>query len=92
MSAVRTLAAIAVALVVAPIATAAKQPPPIRYDGFHFVRVTPLPKTHPVSCSLHSPTDTKLGKASRKILPAACEQPPRVKLAGVNGINLIFGR
>jgi hypothetical protein len=92
MSAVRTLAAIAVALVVAPAATAAKPPAPIRFDGTQVIRLAPLPKTHLGSCSMHSPANTKLGKASRKILPVACEQPPWVKLAGFNGVNLIFGR
>jgi hypothetical protein len=92
MSAVRTLAAIAVALVVAPAAHAAKPPAPIRFEGTLVIRLAPLPKTHLGSCSMHSPTDTKLGKASRKIFAAACEQPPRMKLAGVNGLNLIFGR
>jgi hypothetical protein len=85
----RALAAIVLALVLAPVATAAKPPPPIRWDGVHVLRITPLAK-HQVSCAVHSRTKTKLGKASRKILPVACEQPPRAQLIGSGSITAVL--
>jgi hypothetical protein len=86
----RTLAAIVLALALAPVATAAKPPLPIRHDGIELVRSAPLAKRH-ASCSAQSHANTKVARASRKLLPVACEQPPRVKLVGINGINPIFG-
>jgi hypothetical protein len=92
MGAVRTLAAIVTALAVVPAATAAKPPLPIRYTGIQPVRnAAPLAKRQ-ASCAVHSQAKTKLGKVSRKILPVACEQPPRVKIVGASGgLNPIFG-
>jgi hypothetical protein len=86
----RTLAAIVLALALAPVAAAAKPPLPIRHDGIQIVRTAPLAKRQ-ASCSAQSQANSKVAKASRKLLPVACEQPPRVKLVGVNGINPIFG-
>jgi hypothetical protein len=79
----RTLAAIAVALILAPTAGAAKPPLPIANDGIRIVRIPPA--KHLASCSVHSKANTKLGKASRKLLPVACEQPPRANLTGISG-------
>jgi hypothetical protein len=85
----RALAAIALALVLAPVATAAKPPLPIPWDGIHAMRIAPLAK-HQGSCAVHSRTKTKLGKASRKILPVACEQPPRSQLVGTGSITAVL--
>jgi hypothetical protein len=88
---VRTLAAIAVALILVPAAGAAKPPLPLRPATFHIVRLAP-PAKHMASCSVHSKAKTKLGRASRKVLPVACEQPPRVNLTGISGsIQALFG-
>jgi hypothetical protein len=87
----RALAAIAVALILAPAAAAAKPPLPLRPATFHIAQLTP-PAKHLASCSAHSKANTKLGKTSRKVLPVACEQPPRVNLTGLSGsIQAIFG-
>jgi hypothetical protein len=85
----RALAAIVVALVLAPVATAAKPPLPIPSDGVHILRITPLAK-HQASCAVHSRAKTKLGKASRKVLPVACEQPPRSQLIGSGSITAVL--
>jgi hypothetical protein len=90
----RALAAIAAALVLAPAAGAARPPLPITYNGLHVIKLQSVPKAkHLASCSVHSKTNTKLGKASRKVLPVACEQPPRVKLTGISGaISALIGK
>jgi hypothetical protein len=88
---VRTLAAIAAALILAPAAGAARPPLPI--DPVHVVQASPPAKAKQLaSCSVHSKANTKLGRASRKILPVACEQPPRVNLSGISGaIQALLG-
>jgi hypothetical protein len=89
----RAFAAIAAALVLAPAAGAARPPLPISYDGLTVIKLQPAKAKQLASCAVHSKANTQLGKASRKILPVACEQPPRMNLTGISGaIQAIFGR
>jgi hypothetical protein len=82
----RTLTAIALALILAPTAAAAKPPLPIKDGGIWIIRLAQPPAAkHLASCSVHSRANTKLGRASRKILPVACEQPPKPNLTGISG-------
>jgi hypothetical protein len=89
----RTLSAIALALILAPVAAAAKPPLPIKDGGIRIVRLAQPPAAkHLASCSVHSRANTKLGKASRKVLPVACEQPPKANLTGISGsIQALIG-
>jgi hypothetical protein len=90
MRGVRTLAAIAVVLALAPVAAAAKPRPPILPNGVQVIRVDTGAKPRQASCSEHSRENSKLGKATRKILPVACEQPPRVQLVGIGSITALL--
>jgi hypothetical protein len=85
----RALAAIAVVLILVPAAGAARPPLPIRDGGIRIIRIAPHVKPL-ASCSVHSRANTKLGKVSRKILPVACEQPPRVQLIGIGSITALL--
>ena len=89
----RTLAAIAIALILVPVAAAAKPPLPIKDGGIRIIRLAQPPAAkHLASCSVHSRTNTKLGRASRKVLPVACEQPPKANLTGISGsIQALLG-
>jgi hypothetical protein len=89
----RTLSAIAIALILAPAAAAAKPPLPIKDAGIRIIRLAQPPAAkHLASCSAHSRANTKVGRASRKILPVACEQPPKANLTGISGsIQALLG-
>lgn len=91
----RALAAIAAALILVPAAAAAKSPPPpVGFDGLRIIKLKPVPKAKPfASCSVHSKSNTKVvKKAARRVLPVACEQPPKVNLTGASGvIQALFG-
>jgi hypothetical protein len=89
----RTLVAIAVALILVPIAAAAKPPLPIKHGDVWIVGLAQSPAAkHLASCSVHSRANTRLGKASRKVLPVACEQPPKANLTGISGsIQALLG-
>jgi hypothetical protein len=57
--------------------------PPIGLGGITIVKLKPA---HARSCSAHSRSKSSVGKASRKLKPVACEQPPRA-----NVLNSGFG-
>ena len=69
--------AFAIACTAAPLAAAIGQPP-IGLNGIHIVKLTPHKQQK--SCSVQSRRRTGAGRVARKILPVACEQPPRSKL------------
>ena len=89
----RVLAAIAAALVLAPAAAAARPPMPLHYDGAGLYRLTfHKHKKSLISCTLQSKSHSAVAKASRKLHPVSCEQPPRVDLSGITGsITAILG-
>ena len=69
--------ALAIACTVAPLASASSIPP----IGLNTIRIVKL-KQHKQekSCSVQSKKRKGAGKVASKILPVACEQPPRAKL------------
>ena len=81
----RTLAAIAAALILAPAAGAAKPVLPIRYDGLHALRLAPASSKQLTSCTIHPKSSSKAAKVFRKVHPVSCEQPPRTQLNGLSG-------
>jgi hypothetical protein len=89
----RTLSAIALALILVPAAAAARPPLPIKDPGIRIIHLAQPPVAkHFASCSVHSRANTRLGKATRKVLPVACEQPPKANLTGISGsIQALLG-
>ena len=72
---------VVVALALTGSAAAASQPP---FPGFHTLKSLPVIdlgrayRSHPASCSAHvRQARGSVRQANRKILPVACEQPPR---------------
>jgi hypothetical protein len=56
---------------------AAASPPPVGLNGIRIVKLTGHKQA---SCSAQSGKRTGAGRVARKILPVACEQPPRSKV------------
>jgi hypothetical protein len=85
---VRTLLAVlalAIACATAPLASA-MLPTPIGLDGIHTIKL----KQHKLaSCSVQSHKRKGAGKVARKILPVACEQPPRSRVLDA-GFVILF--
>jgi hypothetical protein len=75
---VRALAAalvVGLALAAAPLASASLFPT-VGLGGVHAVKLAPAKQTlH--SCSVQSKSKAVYGRISRKVIPVACEQPPR---------------
>lgn len=67
-----------VALLVAPFASATLFPPsgPLHLVTVPTVKLTPF-KWDTRTCTAQSKSRSSLAKASRKVQPVACEQPPR---------------
>ena len=65
-------------LAAAPSAAASSAPTPT-IATFHprTVHLPLAPHRSSVSCSAQTRTDPRVAKVARKILPVACEQPPR---------------
>jgi hypothetical protein len=77
---VRIVLAVLVAigvLAAAPFATAALFPPVGTWKIERVAKVTPLHLVR--SCNAQSKSRSRVGAASRKLRPVACEQPPRSK-------------
>jgi len=66
------------ALLVAPYASASFFPPAgrLRVENLRTLKLTPF-KWDTRSCSAQSKSRSAVGKVSRRMLPVACEQPPR---------------
>ncbi len=66
------------ALLVVPYASASFFPPSgqLRIENLKTLKLSPF-KLNIRSCSAHSKSNSRLAKISRKVLPVACEQPPR---------------
>jgi hypothetical protein len=60
--------------------------PPIGLGGITIVKLKPA---HAKSCSAQSHSKSTAGKASRKLKPVACEQPPRANVLNT-GLVLIL--
>jgi hypothetical protein len=82
---VRFLAAALLAAIACALAASASAQnlPPIGLGGITIVKLKPA---HARSCSAQSHAKSTVGKASRKLKPVACEQPPRA-----NTLNAGFG-
>jgi hypothetical protein len=78
--------ALATACTAAPLASA-MGPQPIGLNGIRIVKVTPHRQEK--SCSVQTRKRTGAGKVARKILPVACEQPPRSKVLDA-GFVILF--
>jgi hypothetical protein len=86
---VRTLlvvSALAIVCTAAPLASA-MGPPPVGLNGIRIVKLTQ--KKQEKSCSVQSRKRTGAGKVARRILPVACEQPPRSKVLDA-GLFILF--
>jgi hypothetical protein len=86
---VRTLLVVLVLAIVgtvAPLASATSLPP-IGLNGIRIVKLTPLKQEK--SCSVQTRKRTGAGKVAHKILPVACEQPPRPKMLDA-GLVILF--
>jgi hypothetical protein len=77
----RVLVPVLLALAAAPVAAASSTPTP-KLTTFHLrtVHLTLVPHRSSVSCSARTRTDPRVAKVARKILPVACEQPPRSRI------------
>jgi len=66
------------ALLVVPYASASFFPPSgqLRLENLKTLKLTPF-KWDTRSCSARSKSRSGAGKVARKVLPVACEQPPR---------------
>jgi hypothetical protein len=78
--------AVAVVCTAAPLASA-MSPPPIGLNGVRIVKLTPHRQQK--SCSVQSRKRTGAGRVARKVLPVACEQPPRSKVLDA-GFVILF--
>lgn len=65
---------------------AAANPPPI---GLNEIRIVKLTAHKQASCSAQSRKRTGYGRVARKVLPVACEQPPRSKVLDA-GLVILF--
>jgi hypothetical protein len=74
---VRFAVVLAIVLVLVPSALAASSPP-IWLGGIRIVKLKQEKQTK--SCSAQRRTRHAVDKVTRKILPVACEQPPRSKV------------
>ena len=78
--------ALMIACTVAPLASA-MGPPAIGLNGIRIVKLTPHKQQK--SCSAQSRKRTGAGRVAHKILPVACEQPPRSKVLDA-GFVILF--
>jgi hypothetical protein len=65
---------------------AAMTPPPV---GLNSIRIVKLTAHKQASCSAQSRKRTGYGRVARKVLPVACEQPPRSKVLDA-GLVILF--
>ena len=65
---------------------AAMTPPPV---GLNSIRIVKLTTHKQASCSAQSRKRTGYGRVARKVLPVACEQPPRSKVLDA-GLVILF--
>jgi hypothetical protein len=79
------LLALALAATTAPLASAMSSPP----IGMEGIRTVKLKQHKQASCSVQSHKRKGAGKVARKILPVACEQPPRPKLLDAGLVFLL---
>jgi hypothetical protein len=70
----------------APLASAMSSPP-VGLNGIRVVKVTPHKQEK--SCSVQTRKRTGAGRVARKILPVACEQPPRSKVLDAGVVFLL---
>ena len=75
-----------VACWIASSAAAAMTPPPVGLNGIRIVKLTAHKQA---SCSAQSRKRTGYGRVARKVLPVACEQPPRSKVLDA-GLVILF--
>jgi hypothetical protein len=78
--------ALAIAGISAPLGSAMSSPP-VGLNGIRIVKVKPNKQEK--SCSVQSRKRTGAGKVARKILPVACEQPPRSNLLDAGIVILL---
>ena len=77
----RALVPVLLALAAAPAAAASSAPTPkLATLQVRTVHLTLAPHRNSVSCSAQTRTDPHVAKVARKILPVACEQPPRSRI------------
>ena len=89
------VAAAALALALAPVASAEFGPPlasvPSTLKTIPVVYLKQAEDRAPSSCSVHARRSPgAVGKVERKLAPVACEQPPRPKLLDT-GFGFFFG-
>jgi len=77
----RALLPLVIALAVAPAAAASSAPGPgLTTFQLRTVHVTSARHRDPLSCSAQVRPDARIAKVAAKVLPVACEQPPRSRL------------
>jgi hypothetical protein len=81
------VSAVAIACSAAAPLASAMGPPPIGLNGIRIVKLTPQKQQK--SCSVQTRKRTGAGRVARKILPVACEQPPRSKVLDA-GFVILF--
>jgi len=77
----RALVPLVIALAAAPAAAASSAPAPgLKMFQVRTVHVTVARHRDPLSCAAHVRAGARIGKVAGKVLPVACEQPPRSRL------------
>jgi hypothetical protein len=63
----------------APASAFAAAKAPVPFASFHLrtLHLTQPTERRTASCSAHTRTGARVAKLTRKVLPVACEQPPR---------------